>query len=169
MDKALKHPYKEVFKAVDTDGNIVGAALWDTPKPEGYKEEKKDKILPPGTNLELAEAFFSQFGVLEPGHQPRYRTSLVPLVRLFHQAPILTFLSSLSLLSTIFADLSILVVDPSRQRTGAGSALLRWGTRKADEDGVICSLKATDGESLSDSLRKESRTDNPPFKVAVPL
>lgn len=154
MDKALKHPYKEVYKAVDTEGTIVGAALWDTPKPEGHKEEKKEKILPPGTNLELAEAFFSQFRALEPGHQPRYRASSLPLVRLLPQALILVLLSSLSLLLTNLTDLSILVVDPSRQRTGAGSALLRWGTRKADEEGLICSLKATDGASFSDPLRK---------------
>jgi GNAT superfamily N-acetyltransferase len=49
------------------------------------------------------------------------------------------------------ADLSILVVDPDKQRTGAGGALLRWGLTRADEEGVICTLEATEG-AFFDSL-----------------
>ncbi|GAA5895892.1 hypothetical protein JCM6882_001404 [Rhodosporidiobolus microsporus] len=40
--------------------------------------------------------------------------------------------------------LTILVVDPSKQRSGAGAALLDWGCKKADEKGVPMYLEATD-------------------------
>ncbi|GAA5888940.1 hypothetical protein JCM6882_009688 [Rhodosporidiobolus microsporus] len=40
--------------------------------------------------------------------------------------------------------LSILAVDPSKQRTGAGGALVKWGCKKADEEGMPMDLKATD-------------------------
>ncbi|BGP19236.1 hypothetical protein JCM10213_007029 [Rhodosporidiobolus nylandii] len=40
--------------------------------------------------------------------------------------------------------LSVLVVDPSYQRTGAGKALLSWGCKKADEEGLLVHLEATD-------------------------
>jgi GNAT superfamily N-acetyltransferase len=40
----------------------------------------------------------------------------------------------------------MLGTDPQYQRTGAGSALVRWGMAKADEEGVALYLDATDGE-----------------------
>lgn len=43
-------------------------------------------------------------------------------------------------------DLGILVVDPNVQRSGAGSALLRWGSTQADKHGLDCYLEATPGE-----------------------
>lgn len=75
MTKAISHPYKAVFKAVDAEGEIVGMALWETPKPEGYEEEKEERVWAPGTNVELAKELFSQldFGM---GQIPQYRTSL---------------------------------------------------------------------------------------------
>jgi hypothetical protein len=79
MGKALKHPYKEIFKAVDEAGGIVGAALWETPKPVGYKEEEEERVWAPGTNIELAKALFGQLGAFGTGDVPQYRTSLSPL------------------------------------------------------------------------------------------
>ncbi len=40
----------------------------------------------------------------------------------------------------------MLGTNPQYQRTGAGSALVRWGMAKADEEGVALYLDATDGE-----------------------
>ncbi|GAA5865135.1 hypothetical protein JCM8547_007725 [Rhodosporidiobolus lusitaniae] len=40
--------------------------------------------------------------------------------------------------------LSILVVDPKYQKTGAGSTMLRWGCKLADEEKVPMYLEATD-------------------------
>jgi predicted N-acetyltransferase YhbS len=39
--------------------------------------------------------------------------------------------------------LSFLAVDPSAQRTGAGTALVRWGTKRADADGLPIFLSAS--------------------------
>ncbi|GAA5825364.1 hypothetical protein JCM3770_005236, partial [Rhodotorula araucariae] len=39
--------------------------------------------------------------------------------------------------------LSLLATDPAYQRTGAGSALLRWGCMRADDQGVDCYLEAS--------------------------
>lgn len=41
-------------------------------------------------------------------------------------------------------DLSVLTVDPDVHRSGAGSALLQWGCKQADRDGVDIYLEATD-------------------------
>ena len=37
------------------------------------------------------------------------------------------------------------LVHPSYQGQGVGSALLRWGTKKADEDGVFCWVHSSEG------------------------
>jgi predicted N-acetyltransferase YhbS len=39
--------------------------------------------------------------------------------------------------------LSFLAVDPSAQRTGAGTALVKWGTERADADGLPIFVSAS--------------------------
>ncbi|GAA6033019.1 hypothetical protein JCM8097_000101 [Rhodosporidiobolus ruineniae] len=121
LAKGLSDPTKALIKATlpprEEGGaeELVGFALWDLPKEytaEGNEAEQRLKrSYPPGTNVELADEFFSRANFRMEG-------------RHYH--------------------LSILVVDPRRQRTGAGTALMRWGMRKADEDRLPVDLKATD-------------------------
>ncbi|GAA5974330.1 hypothetical protein JCM11641_006741 [Rhodosporidiobolus odoratus] len=118
LSKALDDPGKAVYKAVQSvDGEaaaIVGLALWELPRQEGLPEEQekpKKRKWPEGTDVEVAESFFSLM-------------DFRPKERNYH--------------------LSILAVDPQRQRTGAGKALLQWGCRQADKQGVPVDLKATD-------------------------
>lgn len=40
-------------------------------------------------------------------------------------------------------DLNILACKPARHRSGAGSALLRWGVDKADREGKVAFLEAS--------------------------
>lgn len=47
------------------------------------------------------------------------------------------------LLSSSKKDLSILACKPARHRSGAGSALLRWGVDKADREGKVAFLEAS--------------------------
>lgn len=42
------------------------------------------------------------------------------------------------------SDLHLLFADPSYHRTGAGSAIMRWGTSRADELGLPCFLFASE-------------------------
>lgn len=170
MSKALADPYKAVCKAVDGEGTVVGMALWETPKPEGYPGKKEERKWMPRTNVELAEELFSQRGSPETDGLPQYRESiLVVMIRLTKSNN-----PSLSRFSRR-ADLSVLAVDPSRQRTGAGRALMEWGCRKADEEGVIMTLKGTEGalppfspvfDPLSSARLARFRL---PRTVAVPL
>ncbi|KAF8470770.1 acyl-CoA N-acyltransferase [Kalaharituber pfeilii] len=41
-------------------------------------------------------------------------------------------------------ELEMLAVDPAFQRKGIGRSLLMWGVRRADEEGVCCTLEASD-------------------------
>ena len=40
--------------------------------------------------------------------------------------------------------LAVLVTDPKYQRRGAGNLLVEWGAKRADEDGLMAYLEATD-------------------------
>ena len=44
---------------------------------------------------------------------------------------------------TLRIDLSIIACSPTRQRSGAGSALLEWGVNLADSFGLPCRLEAS--------------------------
>ncbi|GAA6033034.1 hypothetical protein JCM8097_000111 [Rhodosporidiobolus ruineniae] len=119
--KALDDPTKAVIKATLADegasgeGDLVGFGFWDLGRPVDAPEEE---------NKEPEKRQWPPGTNVELAEEYFARMGKGPEGRHYH--------------------LMILIVDPTRQRTGAGSALLRWGCRKADEEGVAIDLKATD-------------------------
>ncbi|GAA6021149.1 hypothetical protein JCM10207_008333, partial [Rhodosporidiobolus poonsookiae] len=119
---ALESPRRAVVKAVDGTGEVVGWALWEVPNREegegreGEEQEKeKEKEKPKREWPEGTNVALAEefFGSMSPRMEQPH----------YH--------------------LSILVVDPTKARNGAGSALVKWGCRKADEEGVPMDLKST--------------------------
>lgn len=135
LHKTSADPRSRLFKAV-VDGELVAFALWEVPRKEDDPPADKKKEIDPdrwpaGTNVALAEGLFRK---LDLGIEtPHYRAPL-PLRSPF-RCPT----------DWLQADLSLLATDPARQRTGAGRALLQWGSKKADEEGVECYLEASEG------------------------
>ncbi|KPV73824.1 uncharacterized protein RHOBADRAFT_54420 [Rhodotorula graminis WP1] len=116
LTKRLDDPRSALFKAV-VDNDIVGFALWERPRKPGEPDPEHDD---------------AQKG---PDRWPAGTN--VALAE--------SFFARLDLgINEPHYHLSLLATDPERQRSGAGSALLRWGSRKADEDGVECYLEATE-------------------------
>ncbi|GAA5847244.1 hypothetical protein JCM9279_006155 [Rhodotorula babjevae] len=116
LAKCLDDPGSALFKAVGGD-DIVGFALWEVPKKAGEPEPDKDDK--------------------KKGSDRWPAGTNVALAE--------SFFARLDLgINTPHYHLSLLAVDPARQRSGAGSALLRWGSKKADDEGVECYLEATE-------------------------
>lgn len=161
LQRALDSNHQAVYKAVVGD-EIVAFALWELPHP--YEEptespeeaqEKEEKRYPAGTNLELARDLFGQLdlGVKEPHYRPFPSTFSQP---------------DLCAHSPNLADLQLLGTDPRFQRTGAGFALLRWGCKRADDEGVDVYLESSAGASGS-LLRSPSLLSVPLTAVGIPL
>ncbi|ORY77612.1 acyl-CoA N-acyltransferase [Leucosporidium creatinivorum] len=118
--KAIADPVQAVWKA-EKEGEIVGFALWGTPH-EHVEEPKVEE-----TEQQRVEKLKKRF----------------PVGANYELAD--SFFGSLDLgIKTPHYHLGVLVTDPSHQRTGAGTALLRWGCTQADKEGVDAYLEASD-------------------------
>lgn len=105
-----------------TPPTIVGFAKWTSPRAEGApapeprtEEQIMDRDWPPGADLDLARAFF--VGMETKRHEIMGKGR--------------------------FWFLHILVVRPEHQRRGAGRLMVRWGTERADADGLPCYVDST--------------------------
>ncbi|GAA5895871.1 hypothetical protein JCM8208_005110 [Rhodotorula glutinis] len=115
LTKRLDDPASALFKAV-VEGDIVGFALWDRPRKAGQPDPDHD-----------------------PAQKGADRWPAGTDVALAE-----SFFARLDLgIKEPHYHLSLLATDPARQRSGAGSALLRWGSQRADEEGIECYLEAT--------------------------
>lgn len=141
----LQNPQVHLVKAV-RDGEIVGFAQWEVPLRQGqeafHPRREDGPGWPAGTVVEEANAFYPKLdlGIKEP----HYRTSLLHFSPPFFLPPV----SPLDLFQDsppLLADLAILAVDPSFHRSGAGGALIRWGTEQADRDGLNVYLESSPG------------------------
>ncbi|GAA6033032.1 hypothetical protein JCM8097_000110 [Rhodosporidiobolus ruineniae] len=127
----LRNPQKRLVKA-ERNGEILGWAQWEVPLEEGQEAFSPPQEEGPGwaegTNVAEAETFFPKLdlGIKEPHY-----LSFSPWF-----PPFLAHPSSRT-------DLSILVVDPSKQKTGAGRALLQWGIERADKEGKDIYLESS--------------------------
>ncbi|GAA5952237.1 hypothetical protein JCM21900_000463 [Sporobolomyces salmonicolor] len=124
LKQALETDGKRVCKAV-LKGNggeerIVGFALWKVPK---TKKAEAEDVAEQGKDTEEEKERWPA------GTNVELAGSLFNQLDLGIKEP--------------HYHLSLLATDPTYQRIGAGSALLRWGNRKADEEGVDCYLEAT--------------------------
>lgn len=110
-----------VLKAVDdTTGEIVGWTCWSR---RGYQDQP-----PPAARPSPAPAGTSPLDVLESvtaQDMDRWQRILMPP-------------------GTRCRILNAIAVSPATQGQGAGSALIRWGTTRADEDGVFCWVHASE-------------------------
>ncbi|GAA5919838.1 hypothetical protein JCM1841_004009 [Sporobolomyces salmonicolor] len=124
LKQALETDGKRVCKAVlkgnDGEERIVGFALWQVPK---TKKAEAEDVAEQGKDTEEEKERWPA------GTNVELAGSLFNQLDLGIKEP--------------HYHLSLLATDPTYQRTGAGSALLRWGNRKADEEGVDCYLEAT--------------------------
>ncbi|GAA6063964.1 hypothetical protein JCM10212_004812 [Sporobolomyces blumeae] len=116
--------HKAVVKSDDGREVIVGVAHWDTPRAEADTAEAQ---LAQGTPDEQTEVERLR-GKYPPGTN-------FELCRAFFRRRGPTIAES-------HYYLHLLATDPAHQRTGAGSAMIRWGARRADEAGVPSYLKA---------------------------
>lgn len=105
-----------------TPARVIGFAKWTQPRAEGEpapplpsEEEIMDREWPPETDLSLARAFLCGMA------QKRAKT----------------------MGEARFWFLHILVVQPEYQGKGAGGKMIRWGTERADADGVASYLDST--------------------------
>lgn len=103
------------------NGKIIGFAKWhfhlDTAQSTTIPMAVSSSALGEGTDLSLAQAFFGGCHELRQRYiQPEGQPHCI---------------------------LSILVVNPAMQGLGAGSALLRWGTDYAGQEGWDCWLTST--------------------------
>ncbi|KAL8277953.1 hypothetical protein RQP46_009585 [Phenoliferia psychrophenolica] len=109
----------EVLLKATRDGVIVAFASWILPHPTEPVEIATELVLPPGTDKELYNSFFPRLAAFKASIQE-------PHYRL-----------------------NSLGTDPALQRTGAGTALTRWGLALADHDGLPTHLNsARAGEAL---------------------
>lgn len=119
--KAIDDPEQAVWKAVKDD-QIVGLALWGLP--HEYKEEPKPEEETEEQRLAKLKARFPAGADYELCN---------------------AFFATLDLgIKDPHFHLGICVVDPRVQRSGAGSALVRWGCAQADKLGVDAYLEASD-------------------------
>ncbi|GAA5821591.1 hypothetical protein JCM11251_000924 [Rhodosporidiobolus azoricus] len=123
LEKAYKSKEGAIWKAVDGQGQVLGLAVWawrnmERREEDHTKGEKDDEEEEEKTWPEETnvEAAEAFFAEVEKSSQV--------------EEPNL--------------HLRLLVVDPDRQRTGAGSKLLQWGCKAADEKGVAMYLEATE-------------------------
>lgn len=135
-------------------GEVVGMAVWALPSARSEsiaeadggragengeagdeQEEKKEKhSWPEGTDVKRANEFFSQM-----------ETAKVEEVHLGTLPFLPSTFSPVSPGLPPRAGLHLIVVDPSKQRLGAGAALFECGSRWAEERGLPIYLEATDG------------------------
>ncbi|GAA5903334.1 hypothetical protein JCM5296_005665 [Sporobolomyces johnsonii] len=124
LKQALETDGKRVYKAVlrgdDGEERIVGFALWEAPT---TKKDEAEEVTEKGKDKK------------EDSHRWPAGTNVELAISFFNQL-------DLGIKEPHY-HLSLLVTDPRYQRTGAGSALLRWGGRQADKEGVDCYLEAT--------------------------
>ncbi|GAA5847240.1 hypothetical protein JCM5353_003386 [Sporobolomyces roseus] len=135
MRKSIEKAGSELYKAVIQDDRgqekMVGMAWYDRPKRKGQEEDEKkeDEIkteedkraamkekFPEGSDFDLAISYFGRID-----SDVLHRDVDEP-----------------------FYHLHLLAIDPSIQRTGAGTVLLKWVLEQADKEGVACYLESSD-------------------------
>ncbi|EKG18678.1 hypothetical protein MPH_04024 [Macrophomina phaseolina MS6] len=153
--QTLSKPTAHLLKVVDTDNNdeIVACAHWEI-YANGRSDEQLKELEQPFEPLEEERERFGQvqrdfFGSYltrvrrELGKTPHY-CELLPT--LWHAGlakdPSRSF-KECDKLTTPAAVLNLLITHPNHYRRGAGSMLIRWGTQKADNAGLICFLEAS--------------------------
>ncbi|GJN93656.1 hypothetical protein Rhopal_006713-T1 [Rhodotorula paludigena] len=116
LQRALDNNRQAVYKAV-VDDEIVAFALWELPHPDEEPTESPEEAQKKEEKRYPAgtnlELARDLFGQLDLGIKEPH----------YH--------------------LQLLGTDPRFQRTGAGSALLRWGCKRADDDGVDVYLESS--------------------------
>ncbi|KAH7030041.1 acyl-CoA N-acyltransferase [Macrophomina phaseolina] len=122
--QTLSKPTAHLLKVVDTDNNdeIVACAHWEI-----YANGRSDEQL-----KELEQPF-------EPLEEERERFGQVQ--RDFFGSYLTRVRRELGKTPHYF--LNLLITHPNHYRRGAGSMLIRWGTQKADNAGLICFLEAS--------------------------
>lgn len=122
-----------LLKAVETPtGTIIGWVGWarrgfeDQPIPSTTKEEDKRTEQP------------------EPEHEKQDLDNAARLESLCN-ADMNRWISKIMPPGTRCRYLTSCLVDPSYQGRGVGNALIRWGTAKADQEGVLCWVHSSDG------------------------
>ncbi|GAA5865132.1 hypothetical protein JCM8547_007724 [Rhodosporidiobolus lusitaniae] len=113
----LRNPQKRLIKAV-RDEEIIGWAQWEVRLKEGEEAYEPPKEEGPGwpEGTNLDEA---------EAFFPR--------------------LGEVMKIEEPHYHLAILVVDPAKQKTGAGRALVAWGAEQADRDGLDIYLESSPG------------------------
>lgn len=125
----------------DGPGEIVAIAKWTLYRePRAEEEWKADEftatteIFGEGSNLEVINAFIGGMNQKQRDHtKGEAALCNLPYPLLPIRAPVLTPRPVLG----------VLACKPNRQRMGAGSALLKWGSDLADSLGIPCRLEAS--------------------------
>ncbi|OJD35306.1 gnat family acetyltransferase [Diplodia corticola] len=123
--KALAKPTARVLKVVDTDTDddeIIAIGHWEI-YDNGRPDEEIAELEKPFEPLEEER---ERFGVV----QRDFFEYLFRVRREVGKMP--------------HYYLSLLVTHPDHYRRGAGSMIVRWGTERADRDGLVCILEASE-------------------------
>lgn len=125
---------------------IVGFAWWETPdrrsdeQKKAEREEHIQRTWADGVEVELVEALFADLDAFASTiERPHYHRERAP----FSRTPAPSQRTTTRPLTLSSLAVHMLATDPSHQRTGCGSALVRWGMRCAEEEGVELYLDAT--------------------------
>jgi len=117
--KEYANPDRAFVKVTDTaTGEIAGFAVWHRESPktdEGEEKPEEKRDWGPDTNVEALDEFI--------GALTKKRTEVMGGNPFWH--------------------LELLDTHPSYERRGVGSQLVKWGTDRADEDGLPAWLEAT--------------------------
>ncbi|GAA5977865.1 hypothetical protein JCM10908_005126 [Rhodotorula pacifica] len=132
-------PWRTLRKAVRKDGEgkdeIVAISVSGFIDASEKRKMKNDAPPAKGTNVQLLEEFYGMMGELVEGYKKR---------------------------DPKFYHLTILVVSPKAQRTGAGAALLRELVEEADAADLPCYLESSDpGEGLYRKYGFVERAERP--------
>ncbi|KAF9695748.1 hypothetical protein EKO04_005942 [Ascochyta lentis] len=127
----------------DNGGRTIAVAVWKMMNIDSKDEEKKEEKEVTGHASIPAEVEVKTNGPLGP----RYPSFLPPELRIDALASIFDPLDAsrdeiMGTENTFFM-LNSLATHPDHQGRGAGNLLLNWGTEKADDEGLVTYLDAT--------------------------
>lgn len=130
----LEYPDKvSVLKAVDTStSTIMGWTGWGR---RGYENPPTQPV--PETEKETTAQAEKE--------EPEYIKDPVERLEALTDADMARWMKKIMPPGTKCRYLCACVVHPSYQGRGVGSALIRWGTQRADEEGVFCWVHSSDG------------------------